>query len=422
MIQVEEAREILARAVLGLEAVERPLAQAAGSVLARSFRADRDLPPFDRAAVDGYAVRLAGPWMDEAEFRVLGVLAAGQSWRGALAPGTAVKVMTGAPVPRGADGVVMVEQSEPLDGGRVRLSGPFPTEEGRPGIAPRGQDALRGAVVLEKGTLLGAPQIAVAASIGAAEVPVYRKRTLAVITTGDETVPVGERPGPAQIRNSNGPMLVTLLSPICASIAVSKARDGLEPARRAIRRAAARAEVLVLTGGVSAGDFDCVPGALEAEGFRIRFHKVALRPGRPLLFAVSGTGRNRKVAFGLPGNPVSVLVTAWEFVFPYLRASSGWPQPGPWEWTGRAAEAIARKPGLQHYVPAVAGFRDGTLEVRPVSSHGSGDFVSAGRADALIVLPAESPRVELGSECRVHPLPGMLGCVLPGNLLERRRP
>lgn len=368
--------------------------------------------------VDGFAIRLRGEWTEGAEFRVVGSIAAGEAWPRRLAPGTALRIMTGAPAPPGTDGVVMIERAQASGEDRVRLSGPFETSGrgksggSRPGLAARGEDARRGAVVLARGGLIEAPQIAVLAAVGRTMVPVFRKLRVAILTTGNETVPASRQPSPSRIRDSNGPLLAALLERTAAAEVVLKAsiRDALGPMRLAVRRAAARADALLLTGGVSAGDYDLVPEALVREGFRIRFHRVALRPGKPLLFATNGPAHSRRVAFGLPGNPVSVLATAWEFVIPYLHAAAGWQEPGPMELRARAAETIVRAPGLTHFVPgALEMARDGILEARSVPSHGSGDFVSASRAHCLVVLPAENPRVEVGDECRVHPLASAFG-------------
>ena len=405
LLSVEEARRRLARWALPPVRDRLPLRQAAGHVLAADARADRDLPPFDRAAVDGYAVRLRGPWREGNEFEVLGVLPAGQQWEGALRPGTAVKVMTGSPVPRGADGVVMVERSEVLSATRVRLSGPWAAEAPqRPGLAARGEDARRGAVVLARGTLLEAPALAVLASIGLCSVPVFRRPAVAILATGAEIVKPEQTPAPGRIRDANGPALEAMLSRSDAARTAAAAivRDDFRALCRAIR--GVKAPVLVLTGGVSAGDFDLVPDALEECGYSLRLHRLAIRPGKPLLFATAGSGRARRAVFGLPGNPVSVQVTAWEFLLPYLRAAAGWKEAGPRRLAARAAAAIERKPGLTHFVfGATAYDSGGDLTVREVRSHSSGDFVAAARADCLIPLPAENPAVRAGDICWIHP-------------------
>ncbi|MCC7142302.1 MAG: molybdopterin molybdotransferase MoeA [Candidatus Eisenbacteria bacterium] len=428
LLSVGEARAILAAAPLRSRPTRVALASARGHVLARAVRSDRDLPPFDRAAVDGYAIRLAEPWQDDHRFRVVGSVAAGERYAGTLRPGTAVRIMTGAPVPRGADGVVMVERSELLAGGEVRLQGPFAGSAGRPGLAARGEDARRGDQLLPRGRRLEPADLAVLASVGCIEVPVVALPRVAMINTGPEVVRPDVRPGPTQIRNSNGPLLRALLEGGgLGSIVTERAVGDTQSAIvRAIRRAEeAGAEVILLTGGVSMGDFDLVPAAVTEAGYRTRFHRVALRPGKPLLFATAGGGRRpardgggtrtgdrgaeraavSRAVFGLPGNPVSVLATAWEFVLPYLRAAAGRVDVGPFALVAEAPERIARKPGLTHFVLAsLSTAADGALAVREVAGNGSGDFVAAARANAIVPLEADHPVVEAGARCVVHPL------------------
>ncbi len=410
-ISVDAARELLLRHALAKREVRVDLAVSIGHVLSRAVKADRDLPPFDRAAVDGFALRLAQPWGEAQDFTILGSVAAGESYSGTLRPGTAVKVMTGAPVPRGADGVVMVERSELLTVDRVRLRGPFTAERGRagaerPGLAPRGQDARRGAIVLERGVRIDPSHVAVLASVGCVSVPVYQRPNVSLLTTGPEVVKPSARPNDAQIRNSNGPFLRSLLvsSGVATIDGELSAPDRLSALVRAIERGS-HARVLVLTGGVSMGDFDLVPQALRQCGFHPRFHRVAMRPGKPLLFATRGRGAEMCAVFALPGNPVSVLVTAWEFLMPYLRRAAGVPDPGPWSIPARAAESIERKPGLVQFVLArLALDPEGAWGVSAVPWNGSGDFVAAARANAIVPLPADEPRLREGERCMVHPL------------------
>lgn len=406
LLPVEAARRILLEHGLKPVRAEVPLREAVGFVLARPAKADRDIPPFDRAAVDGFAVRLAGPWTEGLEFRLLGQVAAGSAWEGTLPRGCAVQVMTGAPVPKGADGVVMVERSERPAPDRVRLFGAW---QQRGGIAPRGEDARRGTVVLEAGTLCAPQHVPALASIGCAQVSVFARPRVALLTTGAEIVDPARTPGPHQIRNTNGPQLEALLrrEGFAPERPWRSVRDDLPALRRAIS-GHADAEVLVLTGGVSAGELDFVPEALRLEGYSVLFHKLAMRPGKPLLFGVRS--RRRRVVFALPGNPVSVLVTAWEYLLPYLRAAAGFSDPGPARLRARARSAIERKPGLAHFVLArLEAGEDGRLTAGAVRSNGSGDYLSAVRANALITLPSERPVLAEGEECWVHPLtPGYM--------------
>ncbi|MCA9726958.1 MAG: molybdopterin molybdotransferase MoeA [Candidatus Eisenbacteria bacterium] len=420
MISADAALEIVLSHARRLPRLREPLTKASGAVLARDVGADRDLPPFDRAAVDGFAVRLAGDWNEEGtSFRLRGMVAAGQSFRGRLRPGDAVQVMTGAPVPTDADGVVMVEQST-REGDQVILRGPFDTTV-RPGLAPRGQDARRGDAIVMAGTRIGPAQVAVLASAGMIEPTVWKRPSVLLVTTGDEIVEPHEKPRATQIRNSNGPFLQAMLagSGWVSRVAVRRAQDRLSSLRRSLSTVGeSTPDVLVFTGGVSMGEFDLVPDVLREVGFDLHFHRIAIRPGKPLLFGTRAIGRRRQAVFGLPGNPVSVAVTAWEFLLPYLRSQSGARDAGPLSVVARVDRAIARKPGFTHFIPgridaALSGRETGSRResqedrepgVTVVSYHGSGDFVALGGADCLIRLESEDPRVEAGDRVTVHPL------------------
>jgi molybdopterin molybdotransferase len=314
--------------------------------------------------------------------------------------------MTGAPVPSDADGVVMVERSERI-GDEVRLWGPFAAEV-RPGLAPRGQDSLRGEPVLHAGTRLLPAQIAILASVGAAEPAVWRRPGVLLVTTGDEIVEPQEKPRPEQIRNSNGALLRAMLegSGWVRGVRARRAGDRLASLRRTLVPAGEDGpEVFVFTGGVSMGEFDLVPDLLREAGFTIHFHRIALRPGKPILFGTRGRGRTRQAVFGLPGNPVSVCVTAWEFLLPFLRASAGAGEPRPLSIQALAGRAIHRKPGLTHFVAARTSLALGPgATVAPVPYHGSGDFIALGYADCLVRLEPNDPSVGAGEPVAVHPL------------------
>ncbi len=415
LISVDEARALLSRYALPPLAAKTPLEDALGRVLAADVRADRDLPPFDRSAVDGYAVAFRGAWKSGVEFREVGRIAAGESWPGVLRAGEALRIMTGAPAPPGTRGVVMVERSRRTDpssgGNRIVLEGPLEGEH--PGFAPRGEDARRGTVVVPRDTKLEASHLAVLASVGAVEIATFAPALVAIVSTGGEIVPALSTPRAEEIRNSNAPFLRALLGATGAAIvqSMSTAVDQDRALERALERAEA-SRVVVMTGGVSQGDFDRVPHVLRSRGWRVRLHGVAMRPGKPLLFGTVGSGGARRAVFALPGNPVSVLATAWEFLAPYLRvaAGAGRRESGPalmtpWTWTARLTDSIVRKPGLTHFVPArcVPG-EDGRWQVTALAWNGSGDFVAASRANCLAPLDAVRPRARAGQLIPIHPL------------------
>ena len=403
LLPVDETRALVLRHSLRPRSVRVPLEEALGRVLSRDVRADRDVPPFDRSALDGYAIRLGdGGEEAVAGFPVVARIVAGQPWRGTLAPGTAASITTGSPVPTGTDRIVPVERSTVLESGRVHMEGDLTT--GSNGISRRGEDARKGEPVLVAGIRLAAPDIAVLAGVGAAAVPVFLRPRVDVFTTGDEVVEPHERPRWHQIRDGNGPLLRTLLRASGWVESVSGRRVPDQPQRLARRIDTAKGNVLVFTGGVSMGERDFVPGALRAAGFRVQVHRIAIRPGKPFLFATRGRGAAAQVAFGLPGNPVSVLVTAWEFLLPFLRASGGAMDPGPRTERCLAAEPIERPSGLTHFVPVRTeeSHRDGGRWVHPVRFHGSGDYIAMGRADGVAMLASERPAVATGDSVCVH--------------------
>ncbi|MFB3908259.1 MAG: gephyrin-like molybdotransferase Glp [Candidatus Eisenbacteria bacterium] len=410
MISFDDALGIVLGSAPRPRAETVPLASAPGRILARAVRADRDLPPFDRAALDGYAFRLADgerEFGEERQLPVAGEVAAGQRYRRALRPGSCVRIWTGAATPAGAQGIVPVERSTETDG-IVRLSGPV--EIGGPsraGICDRGEDARRGAVLLEKGRRIGPGEAAILAATGHAQVAVHARPRISLLLTGAEVVPPGARPSAEQIRSTHGAVLGSLLraSGLGEARELGIVGDSEVALRRRIARGLEESDLLLITGGVSAGRLDLVPGVLRALGVRILFHKVAIRPGKPVLF---GTGRMASGGtvrvFGLPGNPVSVLATAVLFVLPFLRAWEGDTPAAP--LTVRLDEPIRRGGGLLHFVPsALSAAPDATLRCRPLPSHGSGDFVSASGVRALLRVPGDSETRPEGSILTAVPVP-----------------
>jgi molybdopterin molybdotransferase len=317
MIDPDLALEMVLERTTAARVEELPLAGAGGKVLAESVLADRDYPPFDRAMMDGYAVRV-----EDASRRVdlVGEVAAGRSHGEALAPGRCVAIMTGAPCPEGANAVVPVEQVE--RGERTVL---LPARL-RPGqhIVPRGSERARGEPVAREGVRLDPLAVAALASVGQVRVRVRVPPAVAVIVTGDEVVDAAERPGQAQIRNSNGPMLAAAIERLgLPPPLLLHALDTAESLARSV--ADADTEVVLLSGGVSAGRYDLVPAALARAGVEVVFHKVTQKPGKPLLFGVRGAQR----FFALPGNPLSSYFCFHRYVAASLRRALGLPDGAP---------------------------------------------------------------------------------------------
>jgi molybdopterin molybdotransferase len=389
MIPVEEALAIVLREAPPLPAEEVALEDAPGRVLAEDVASDRDLPPFDRAAMDGYALRAADVAASPTALEVVGEVRAGQWPDLAVGPGQAVRIMTGAPVPRGADAVQQVEKTQPLDEFRVTV---LSAVEAGANLAPRGSEVRAGDVVLARGRTIDPSAIAVLASAGKARVRVARRPVLALLVTGDEIVDVAAAPGPGEIRNGNGPAVAAQAREAAADVRLlGVAPDRQDAIVEALRRGLA-ADVLVVSGGVSAGEYDLVEPALLELGATFLFTKVAIRPGAPLVFGRLGGA----LVFGLPGNPVSAQVTFDLFVRPALLKMQGSrvlarPRVGV-ELLG----VVRNRSGRKAHVPARVRFEGGRLVARPVRSMGSGDLVAHARANALVVIEAGRTLVSAG--------------------------
>ncbi len=380
MVSVEQALETVLREARPLAAEDVPLDDALGRVLAADVALDRDLPAFDRAAMDGYALRAEDVAGAPATLEVRGEVRAGEWPRHTVRAGEAVKIMTGAPLPEGADAVQQVEKTRPADEFRVTILAPVAASEH---VARRGSEVREGTVVLERGRLVDAAAIGVLATAGCARVSVARRPRLALLVTGDEIVGVDEVPGPSQIRNSNGPTLAALAREAGAAVTLlGVARDRKDEITAALREGLA-ADVLVASGGVSAGDYDFVEPALAELGVEALFTQVSVKPGAPLVFGRRGA----TLVFGLPGNPVSTQVTFDLFVRPaLLRLQGARVLSRPRVGVELAAPLRNRSRRTSHQ-PARVRFEGGRLVARPLGSAGSGDLVAHARANALVVLP-----------------------------------
>jgi len=382
-----------------------PLEESAGRVLAEDVFADSDLPPFDRAQMDGYAVRSEDVREVPARLRVVGEAAAGRGWRGVVRKGEAVRIMTGAPLPAGADSVQQVELTrESEDGSTVEVE--RATEPGQ-FYVPRASEMRAGVGVLGAGEEVSAARVAVLASFGCAEVSVRRRPRVAVLATGTELVPVAEKPGEDQIRDSNTYSLAAYARLAGAEVErLPFASDDPELLRREIEEAAARADVLVLSGGVSMGRYDFTKAALRALGAEIFFERVALRPGKPTVFARL-PGERRTLVFGLPGNPVSVSVTFNLFARTAIRAMQGALAPALEEETAILSRPSKGATERTSYLPAALSTDEaGRLLAEPLKWGGSSDFVAFARASALLIVPAGLKLLEAGSVARFVRLPG----------------
>ena len=395
MITVSEALTIIASHTPPNPPEPVPLGESRGRVLARDVLSDTDWPPFETSAMDGYAVRLsdtARPGSLLAERRE--TVAAGDSPPPPILPGEAVRVMTGAPLPPGTEAVIPVERAR-REEGRVRFEiAPAPGAH----LRRQGESIRAGSRLLSAGRRLTPGDIALAALAGADPVTVFARPRVAIAVTGDELVAAGEKPRPGQIRDSNGPMLVALCGaggwPARQRRRVADNASGVEALFDA---AGADEEILVTTGGVSAGDFDLLPEIARRQGFEILFHGVSLRPGKPAAFA----RRGRTLWFGLPGNAVSSSVCFHLFVRFALGCLEGDENPGTPRVGAELAGDLGGAGKRETYRDGILTNTGGILRVEPVASAGSHDIAAHARANALIRVPAdrEPPAAGATVEC-----------------------
>jgi molybdopterin molybdotransferase len=373
-----------------------PLLNALGRVLAQEIVADREYPPFDRSIRDGYAVRAADTHSG-ATLGCIGELKAGDTPSTSVGRGTCIQIMTGAALPEGADAVIMVEHTQ-RSGDTVTLDRAV-----SPGqhVVPRGSEQSANKTVLAKGTPLGFAQLAAAAQVGAAQVTVYRRPAIAILSTGDEVVDFTATPGPFQIRNSNSASLATQVALLHAeAVLLGNAKDTTEDLRAKIS-AGLQADTLILSGGVSAGKYDLVEPVLREFAAEAVFDAVAIRPGKPVVFAVC----QGKPVFGLPGNPVSTMVTFELFVRPAIELLSGaCASPLPFV-DATLTQGLSEKTGLTHFLPAILEYGEHP-RVTPLPWQGSGDIIAMSRANCLLVIPPDRENIE----------PGERVCVLPRGL------
>jgi molybdopterin molybdotransferase len=398
VVEFDEALEIVLGHAAGLHRLStetQGLLDCGGRVLAETVVADRDQPPFDRSTRDGFAVRAAEA--GGGELRVAGLVRAGERWLGGgLERGAAVEIMTGAPMPEGADAVVMVEHVERI-GEAIRLAGERTIRAGE-NVVPRGSEARRGEELLAVGTVMGAAEIALAAACGRASLRVYRKAVVAIIATGDELVELDDVPEEQQIRNSNSYGLAAMVAEAGGRAErLAVARDRREEISERVAEGRG-SDLLLLSGGVSMGKYDLVEEVLAAFGAEFFFTGVKMQPGKPVVFGrLPARGEfPAQFFFGLPGNPISTQVTFHCFVEPLLRAMSGAAVEGPRFVQATLGEEVAGKAGLMRVLPARLTTHRVRPEVRVVGWQGSGDLTANARANCYAVLPPDRERFAVG--------------------------
>jgi molybdopterin molybdotransferase len=402
MISVQQAIRIVREASHSLEAEEAALSAILGRVLAEDVIADCDLPPFDRSQMDGYAVRAADTATIQAKLTIVGESAAGRGWHNELKRGEAVRIMTGAPVPAGADSVQQVELTRELhEGAEVEILEPVTL--GR-SIVRRGSEITTGETVLRAGERINAGAVAVLASFGYAEVNVGKRPRVAILATGSELVPVDQTPGKDQIRDSNNFSIAAYA--VLAGGTIERlplAGDDVTQLKGQIAGAAERNDIIVTSGGVSVGRYDFTKTVLKELGAEIFFERVALRPGKPTVFARLPNGT---LVFGLPGNPVSVSVTFNLFARVAILAMQGASETDLEAGTAVLSNKVKPAKDRESYLPArLSTSENAQLIAEPLKWGGSSDFVGFVRATALIIVPQATEIVEAGTKVRILYLP-----------------
>ena len=367
---------------------------ALGDVLAREVRNDREYPPFDRSTRDGYAVRSAEA-VAGAHLKCVGEIKAGDTVTQPLPANACIQIMTGAALPAGADAVVMIEFTQRA-GDTVTFQ--RATNAGQ-NFVPKGSEARAGDLALKRGLRLGYAELALAAQVGAFELACFKRPRVAILSTGDEVVPITEAPGAFHIRNSNSVSLTAQVrlaggEPVPLGNALDRVDDLSAKIELGLKE-----DILVLSGGVSMGKYDLVETVLKSLGTEFYFDAVAIRPGKPAVF-----GRCRDTfVFGLPGNPVSTMVTFQLFVIPAMDVLGGAPPRQLPLLEANLVKTLHEKPGLTHFLPGHFEWTGISPEVKPLSWQGSGDIAALTQANCFIVVPADRQDIPAGEKVSVLP-------------------
>jgi molybdopterin molybdotransferase len=396
MITVDDAEKTILYHALEMETVLCPLAKAHGKILREDVCADRDLPPYDRVTMDGIAIAHSAWRQGCRRFRIEGTAQAGEARTTLEDRKTGcIEVMTGAVLPDGCDCVIPYEELQ-TDGTESAVAEKASPKKGQ-NVHPQGTDSKKGALLLKSGCTLLSAQIGIVASIGLSSVEVSTVPSVAVLANGNELVDLGKEILPHQVRLSNSYSIRAAVSSLgCAEISTFHTRDDQRQLERVLKGILKDFDVVIITGGVSVGQFDFVPGVLKSLGVKMIFHKVNQRPGKPLWF---GRTQDKKPVFALPGNPVSSLVCVHRYILPFLRKSMG-AAPWPAEYVALDQDILVDEDKTHFFPVRLKSRADGTVIAVRTPYFGSGDFVSLGDSDGFIELPDDKKSFRAGSGVR----------------------
>jgi molybdopterin molybdotransferase len=399
MISVEEALQLVLSNLPERRIEEIQFRSALGRVLAEDLIATTSIPPFNRSALDGYALIAADVQHTPVELIVKGEVRAGGDIPGAIHRGETMAIMTGAPIPEGADAVQMVELTKRSgDSGKVTILESVHAHEN---IAPCGSEAVAGSIALESGRYIGPAEIAVMATFGHCRIKTWKKPTIAFFSTGDELIECDNTPRLGQIRNSNAYCLASQLQLMGLEFDyLGIARDDKEELRRYMQQGLER-DVLIITGGVSMGEYDFVRNVFQELGLEIIFNKVAIKPGKPTVFARKGN----KLIFGLPGNPISALVTFECFVRPALGRLCGMNNAALPRVKGSLLDDMRQSPGRMAFYPARVSWQQDEWKVQPIPWKSSADIIGFSRANATVIFPRDKNLMRKGEKVELMLLP-----------------
>ncbi|MFQ5963969.1 MAG: gephyrin-like molybdotransferase Glp [Candidatus Scalinduaceae bacterium] len=394
MISVDEAVQIVLKKIKTLPPKKVRLDDALGLCMAEEIRSDLDMPPFNKSAMDGYAVIAKDIVNVPADLDVIENIRAGYNPKKKVRRGQAAKIMTGSVVPRGADVVVKVEETKSLSETRVRILRKMSKGNN---IAKKGEDMRAGYIVLRRGTKIRPQEVGILATVGAEKVKVFSTPNIGIISTGDELVKITRKPKPWQIRNSNSHSLAAQARQIVADVEIlGMANDDKNEIKKLVKKGFKK-DILILSGGVSMGEYDLVGEVLRDNGVKIFFEKVALRPGKPTVFGK----KDDTLIFALPGNPVSTFVTFELFVRPSIKKMMGFQFYENSVLYAEVEKEIKVKRKRREYRPAFLRYVDRTWKVSPVGWHGSGDLFSTTKANCLLIIRESVEKLDYGDSVEV---------------------